>query len=180
MSEKAFDGAWDNAEVSTAEHDELVLRLLDASVVNSIVSTRIKQKEGTRVVVKNTLSEYVVGGSFIHGYVDVIYDLRRYSVTKKIHTCVYREDIKPCKKGDDGSCMLNGGEDVWETEVGNHFMCFEVKPRVTNFGSLLRQINKYKANINTGNSWYVYTKECPENIKKALEGQGIEVIIHKP
>jgi len=53
----------------------------------------------------------------------------------------------------------------------------EVKPRVVNFGSLIRQIKKYREYVMEG-VWIVYTKQCSDNIVEALSSQKVEVIKH--
>lgn len=177
MSAKAFDGAWDNAEVSTAEHDELVLHLLNKQVAEDIVRSIVKN-DSKNVHIRDVYSEVVVGKSFIHGYIDVMYTAFRMLNQKNLHSCW--RDSKDCVSDKDGNkCTMVGTEYESTCKGPSKAFYFEVKPRVENFGSLLRQINKYKANVSEG-FWIVYTKECPENIKTALEGQGVHVLIHKP
>lgn len=168
---------WDAEEVKTPEHDEMILYLMNNALEvfaerNTLVFNVVRIDDvKTEVPVKAGYRK-----DFIVGYIDLVIKFTYIYLFNHKH----KREFNDCYDFNDNLvCLLKEGENQ-QTNQGVAYI--EVKPKVTNFGSLIRQINKYRETLGleakrNSSIWVVYTKECNKEFVDALKTQNVIVII---
>lgn len=159
---------WDAEEIKTPEHDRLVLWLMNKSnlkyLFNLIVYDILDIK--TEVPVEN--QRYV--GKDIIGYIDLEMEIvKKHSFTD--------DAINGTQCGDCGRKKSELESELKSCQNYYRKYIFEVKPKITNFGSLVRQIKKYRSFYGVSADWVVFTEDCPEEMREPILSQNISIFI---
>ena len=148
IKDKFTNQEWDKEDIVDSKHDQIVLKLMDKEILKKLFQYRIGTGEQVETVIEEIKTEVPVKAGYHKDFIVGYVDLVIHIVLRK------------------------NGE-----FLGSKNIYIEVKPKVDNFGSLIRQINKYREYVGCGDEWVVATRECSKQIERALNSQKIRVII---
>jgi hypothetical protein len=183
----------DDKELSTPEHDELVIMLLDSDYLKKILLEHFGSLY-CNIEINTITSEMPLTqgyNKFTFGFADVVVSARCCEEYEKV-TCpycndgnVYSKDIildaiakkieATCKSSSCHKKFVVTPDVVKKSDWWQHITFYiECKPNITSFGETLRQIQLYRSAVAKDSPFILFTPDV--RFKKHFESQNITVI----
>jgi hypothetical protein len=171
---KTLDRWWkiDDEQLKTPEHDELLIWLLKKENLKKIITKRDPESiDWDWENVKIHAEEYIIAeNGYRVGAPDIIFSIPRHSSSE----C---ENIPPNKNKnkfptcDNDTLKSKSSSHEHYQHYSRYFI--EIKPKINNFGTTLRQLKLY---ISYGYDGRAYLLTEDQRFKEEFENQGIKVI----